>query len=141
MCEPVIEQEINDGRGRIDIVYKNRNKDGVFKDLKDLRNIPCPEIMVECKNYENDLTINEYNQLADRLIPHRGMLGFLLCRDKKDEKVVLAHCRDKNKGGANRYIIVLDDKDIVKLAELKMNSEDDTRINDFVERKIKEIIN
>ena len=97
--------------------------------------------MVECKNYENDLTINEYNQLADRLIPHRGMLGFLLCRDKKDEKVVLAHCRDKNKGGANRYIIVLDDKDIVKLAELKMNSEDDTRINDFVERKIKEIIN
>src|SRR4030067_2910477 len=55
LCPPVIEQEINEGRGRIDIVYKNRNKDGIFKDIKDLRNIPCPDIMVECKNYENDL--------------------------------------------------------------------------------------
>ena len=83
LCEPIIEQEINDGRGRIDIVYKNRNKDGIFKDLKDLRNIPCPEIMVECKNYANDLSINEYNQLSDRLNADRGMLGFLLCEIRK----------------------------------------------------------
>jgi hypothetical protein len=68
------------------------------------------------------------------------MLGFLLCRDKKDEKIVLGHCRDRYKGGSNRYITVLDDKDLELLASYKLNSEDDTKINGFVERKIKDII-
>jgi len=138
--EPIIEQEINEGRGRIDIVYKNRNKDGVFKNLKDLRDISCPEVMVECKNYKNNLSNTEYAQLNDRLIPHRGMLGFLLCRDKQDPEKVIKHCHDRYKGGNNKYIIVLDDKDLIHLSELKLQEEDDDSINDFIDSKIKEII-
>ena len=137
--EPVIEQEINEGRGRIDIAYGNRNKEGIFKNLKDLRDIKCPEIMVECKNYTNDLANGEYAQLSDRLIPSRGMLGFLLCRDKKDEKQVLKHCQDRNKGGSDKFIIVLDDNDLVQLADFKLNEDDDS-INDFIDEKIKEIV-
>ena len=83
--EPEIEREINEGRGRIDFTCKNKNKEGIFKNLKDLRDIKCPEIMVECKNYENALTNDEFQQINDRLIPHRGSLGFLICRDKKNK--------------------------------------------------------
>jgi hypothetical protein len=136
--EPVVEREINEGRGRIDITYGNRNKEGIFKNLKDLRNIMCPEIMVECKNYTNDLTNNEYSQLSDRLIPTRGILGFLLCRDKKDEKQVLKHCQDRLKGG--KYIIVLDDNDLIQLAKFKLDEEDDCSINDIIDEKIKQIV-
>lgn len=57
LCQPNIEQEINEGRGRIDIVYRNKNQEGIFKDLKDLRDIMCPDIMVECKNYVNNARI------------------------------------------------------------------------------------
>ena len=135
---PVIEKEINEGRGRIDFCCSNRNKEGVFKNLKEMRDIKCPDIMIECKNYENDLTNEEYSQLSDRLIPDRGMLGFLLCRDKKDKKKVLKHCQDRKKG--DKYIIVLDDEDLKILAGYKLNDEDDERINSFVDNKIKEII-
>ena len=138
--DPMIENEINERRGRIDIVYKNKNKDGLFKNLKELRDIPCPEIMVECKNYENDLTNNEYAQLNDRLSPHRGMLGFLLCRNKKDKQKVISHCKDRYRGGNNKFIIVLDDSDLIQLTKFKLGDEDDTSINDFIDQKIKEII-
>lgn len=140
VCAPLIEQEINEGRGRIDITYKNRNRDGIFKDLKELRDIICPDIIVECKNYENNLTNDEYSQLSDRLNPERGMLGFLLCRDKKDEEIVLKHCKDRHKGGTRKFIIVLDDKDLQALAGYKLNDDDDTNINNFIDRKIKQII-
>ena len=137
--EPVIEREINEGRGRIDITYKNKNKEGIFKNLKDLRGIPCPEIIVECKNYKTDLTNTEYSQLVDRLSPHRGMLGFLLCRDKVNKDKVLNHCHDRYKGGNNKYIIVLDDKDMNVLSGFKL-VDDEESINTFIEERIIELI-
>jgi len=140
LSEPIIEREINDGRGRIDFCCKNRNREGVFKNLKELRDIKCPEVMVECKNYENALKNEEFQQINDRLIPNRSQLGFLLCRDKKDKKQIIKHCNDRYKGGANRYIIVLDDEDLIELANHKLNDENDEFINDFVEERIKEII-
>ncbi len=136
--EPIIEKEINEGRGRIDFSCKNKNRDGIFKNLKEMRDIKCPDLLVECKNYENDLTNNEYSQLSDRLIPDRSMLGILICRDKKEENNVLKHCQDRKKG--DKYIIVLDDADLVELSKYKQNDENDDRINDFIENKIKEII-
>lgn len=138
--EPEIEREINEGRGRIDFTCKNRNRDGVFKNLKELRDIKCPEIIVECKNYQNDLTNGEYAQINDRLSPHRSMLGFLICRSKEDKTKVIKHCRDRYKGGNNKYIIVLDDEDLIDLANHRLNDEDAEFINSFVENKIKDII-
>ena len=140
LAEPIIECEINERRGRIDVVYKNKNKYGIFKNLKELRDIPCPNIMVECKNYENDLTNSEYDQLSGRLSPHRGMIGFLLCRDKKNEVHVIKHCKDRYKGGSNRYIIVLDDKDLAQLSKHRIDEANDDCINDFVDKKIDEIV-
>lgn len=137
--EPVIEVEINEGRGRIDITYSNKNKEGIFKDLKDLREISCPEIIVECKNYKKSLENPEFAQISERLVPGRGRLGILICRDKQDEQKVLAQCRDRRKE-PEKYIIVLDDNDLFKLGEFKLNEEDEESINNFINDKIKEII-
>ncbi len=137
--EPVIEREINETRGRIDITYKNKNKEGIFKSLSDLRKIPCPQIIVECKNYSSELKSDEYNQIFSRLSPDRGKLGFLLCRDKIDKQTVKKHCQDRYKGGENKYIIVLDDKDLKQLADLRIN-EDFISIDNFIEEKILEIV-
>ena len=78
---PVIEYEINGATGRIDIKFQNRNKPGFFKDIKEMRNILCPSIFVECKNYSGALDNPEYAQLSDRLSDQRGMFGFLICRN------------------------------------------------------------
>jgi hypothetical protein len=137
--EPITEAEINEGRGRIDVTYSNRNREGIFKDLKDLRNISCPEIIVECKNYKKSLQNTEFAQLNERLVPGRGNLGILICRDKQDENKVIAQCRDRHKD-PNKFIFVLDDKDLIKLGELKLNEENEDAINDFINNKIKEII-
>lgn len=139
VSEPKIEREINETRGRIDITYKNKNKEGIFKSLSDLRKIPCPQIIVECKNYSSELEADEYNQLISRLSPDRGQLGFLLCRNKIDEKTVIKHCQDRYKGRTNNHIIVLDDKDLKQLVDLRIN-EDFTSIDNFIEEKILEIV-
>ncbi len=136
--EPIIEKEINEGRGRIDFCCRNRNKEGIFKSLKEMRDIKCPDIIVECKNYTYELKNEEYNQLSSRLIPDRSRLGFLICRSKEDKIEVIKQCRDRLRD--NKYIIVLDDEDLIKLAKYKLNDEDDERINDFIDDKIKEII-
>jgi hypothetical protein len=142
--EPITEHEINQGTGRIDIVYRNRNKKGIFNDLRVLRGISCPEIIVECKNFEKKLTNKEFDQLNGRLSPDRGMLGFLLCRKKGDKKRVTKLCKAKYAGGNKKYIIVLDDQDLVQLADYKLyENEKDSRemVSKFIDRRISEIIN
>ena len=136
---PVIEKEINERRGRIDISYTNKNKEGIFKNLKDLRDISCPEILVECKNYKQPIANPEFAQLSRRLIPGRGKLGILICRDKQNESKVVQQCRDEHKD-PTKYIIVLDDNDLIQLGNFKLNEKEDESINDFIEDKIKEII-
>ena len=40
----------------------------------------------------------------------------------------------------DKYIIVLDDKDLIKLATFKSEDGNDERINEFIDNKIKEIM-
>lgn len=67
------------------------------------------------------------------------MLGFLLCRDKVDKKEVIKHCKDRHRLGNKKFIIVLDDNDLIELAKFKLNDNLDS-INDFVDKKVTEII-
>jgi hypothetical protein len=141
--EPITEHEINQGTGRIDIVYRNRNKEGIFNDLRVLRGIKCPEIFVECKNFEMRLTNKEFDQLAGRLNPARGMLGFLLCRKKGDIRRVTQLCKARFGGGNNKFIIVLDDQDLRQLADYKLYEteiEAREKVSQFIDKRISEII-
>jgi hypothetical protein len=138
---PVIENEINEGRGRIDIVYRVLDREGAFKKLRDIWKIHCPQVIVECKNYKNSLSNTEYDQLFGRLSKDRGMLGILLCRKKVDPAKVLKHCMDRLRSSRDRYIIVLDDDDLRYLGNLRLSQESySDSISDFMENKIAEII-
>ena len=134
---PTVEKEINERRGRIDIKFQNKNQPGFFKNIKDLRDIKCPSVFVECKNYTYDIRNPEFAQLADRLNKIRGMLGILVCRMITDKEKVIKHCQDRLKD--DKYIIVLDDDDMEKLVKLKIE-EGNEAIDDFMENKINEIV-
>lgn len=48
---PKMEENINEGRKRIDIIFNNSDKTGFFNSLNSIHHIKCPKIIVECKNY------------------------------------------------------------------------------------------
>lgn len=134
--KPVIEHEINEGRGRIDIKFQNQNKPGFFKNAKEMRKIMCPAVFVECKNYQ-DLDNPEFDQLAGRLDPLRGQLGLLVSRKGGNRERSIKHCRDRVVR-KNQYIVPLDDKDLEALSELKLKSNED--VDDYMEERLEEII-
>lgn len=133
---PVIEKEVNQGRGRVDIRYLNRNEKGFFKNLKDMRDILCPTISVECKNYHDDIGNPEFDQLAGRLNDKRGRFGLLICRKVSNRKKTIGHCHDHLDD--DKYIVVLDDRDMVQLSKFKEQGDDE--VDDFMERKIEEVV-
>lgn len=133
---PEIEKEINEGRARIDIRLHNRNKPGFFKNLKDMRDILCPTVAVECKNYQSDPNNPEFDQLSGRLTPLRGKFGLLICRKIINRRRTIGHCTDRVK--KEEFIIVLDDGDMAKLASLKKAG--DEEVDDYMDKKMDEII-
>ena len=109
-----VEEKINEGRGRIDIVARNAQSKGFFGDLPALNLIPCPYVMIECKNYSADVGNPEFDQLASRLDERRGRFGLLVCRTVADRVRALSLCKDKMNGG-HGYILALDDTDIIQM--------------------------
>lgn len=136
---PIIENEIHDGRKRIDLTFDNAAPSGFFYQLHDIRKIPCQYIVVECKNYTSEIANAELDQLAGRFSPNRGMVGFLICREIKNKGLFLKRCTDTYKDGRGT-IIPLDDYDLINvLKQVKKNGSFDY-VNDFLNEKMREII-
>lgn len=124
---PVIEQDLHEGRKRIDIDYTNIARHGFFHWLHDVHGVQCSFVPVECKNYSRKLKNPEYDQLAGRFGVQRGFVGILCYRGFADSKPsVIQHCRDAAKDGRG-YIIALDDDDLKALVaeRKKMSDQDD----------------
>ncbi len=116
---PKKEQEMHDGRKRIDITYSNAARSGFFYWLHSVKMIPCPFIMVECKNYSADPANPELDQLAGRFSVQRGQFGILVCRSCADRTRFRKRCRDTAQDGRG-YVLMLTDEDIEELVGLKM---------------------
>lgn len=134
---PVKEQEINEGRKRVDIVYDNGSK-GFFANLSSLHRVKCPYIFVECKNYSKELNNPEFDQINGRLNDKRGRFGILTCRTIDDVDQLTRRQKDLVNDNGN-YIIVLTDEDFVKLIEFRMNNNEEG-IDDYMEDKIKQLL-
>ena len=135
-----IEKEIDEGLGRVDVIFKNRNNEGFFKDLKDLVNIVCPKISVECKNYTKEIENPEIGQLSSRLNPQRGMIGFLLCRElNTKEKKRLLHAQRLMAAQEKKYLIILEDKDLKEMIKKRFEFGED-EVNHFLRDKYDELI-
>ncbi|MFZ2975890.1 MAG: hypothetical protein WA055_04685 [Candidatus Moraniibacteriota bacterium] len=138
LMSPKKEQEIHDGRKRIDIVFQNAAHNGFFFELPNNKSVPSGYIFVECKNYSGDPKNPELDQLAGRFSVNRGRFGFLVCRSFVDKNLFIKRCKDTAQDGRG-FILALDDNDIKNLLTLK--SKNNLRgINDFLESRYKELV-
>jgi len=117
LLSPKKENEIHQGRKRIDILMENGARSGIFHRLHDVRKLPCSFVPIECKNYTTDIANPELDQLAGRFSVNRGKFGFLCCRTFEDRAIFVERCRDTLRDDRG-LIVPLDDQAIVKLLDL-----------------------
>lgn len=116
VAHPKIEKKIHEGRKRIDIVFDNIAESGFFFLLGTIYNIPCSQIMVECKNYSEDIANAELDQMSGRFSARRGKFGIICCRNIVDKETFIK--REKDTFMDDRGLIIhLDDEDIIKLLD------------------------
>jgi hypothetical protein len=112
LCNPRKQDQIHEGRKRIDITYVNESKSGFFYWLS--IHYSCAHIFVECKNYGSEVGNPEIDQLSSRFSKSRGQVGILICRSIQDKKLLRTRCIDTAKDGRG-YMLALDDDDIIEL--------------------------
>ncbi|HEX4738681.1 MAG TPA: hypothetical protein VH331_14080 [Allosphingosinicella sp.] len=109
LITPTLELEINQGRKRIDIAYANAASQGLFREIREDPFLLAREIMVECKNYTEDLENQEIDQMIGRFDPRRGRFGIIACRAVQDEARLLERCRDMFRAQQGAAIVLTDD--------------------------------
>ncbi|MDD7973189.1 hypothetical protein [Roseinatronobacter alkalisoli] len=114
---PKKEQEIHEGRKRIDIIYTNAAQSGFFWRAHTAHNIASRMIMVECKNYSKDLANPELDQLSGRFAVNRGQLGMLLYRTVENYGRLCARCRDAAQDGRG-FMLALGDEQVTEFLNL-----------------------
>jgi hypothetical protein len=114
MIEPVKEAELHEGRKRLDIRFTNAASTSFFERILSAPQTRALTVPVECKNYTEDLSNPEFDQLSGRFGHTRGFFGLLCCRSIDNKDKMLASCRDAALDGRG-YIVVLDDADLIGL--------------------------
>ncbi len=131
-----VEDPINSGRKKIDITAYNISQKGFFFNLKNNHDIKCPYIIFECKNYKEDLDNSAYNQIETSLNNDIGILGMLICRKIKNQIKMMDSVKQiLNK--EKKYIIVIEDKDLLEMLLLKLNKKNPDMI---LEQKLKKLL-
>ncbi|BCP51742.1 hypothetical protein K32_03590 [Kaistia sp. 32K] len=121
---PRKEWEIHDGRKRIDIAFMNSADGGFFGQRRDDRTMNANMVLVECKNYTDDLANEEVDQLLGRFDENIGKFGFITCRSVDNLGRLEARLRDAavRKQG---YIICLTDEDMKAMLIAKSQLRDE----------------
>ncbi|PYC25881.1 hypothetical protein DMO17_09435 [Aquipseudomonas alcaligenes] len=109
---PKREKSIHNGRKRIDIEYTNSAKNGFFSWLA--QHYPAAKIFIECKNYDDDLSNPEVDQLSGRFSPSRGKFGIIVYRKCKNAHLLDLRCKD-TANDQRGYIVTLSDDEIIEL--------------------------
>lgn len=140
LTRPRKEQEIDEGRKRIDISFSNSATSGFFSKLAQTHRYAVPYIPIECKNYSEDLKNPEFDQMLGRLSRKRGMFGIMVCRKIDDPELVRKRCRDVVNNDPEKAIIVLEDNDIETLLTLRADDKE-KEISDYLDEKLRAILN
>jgi len=135
---PTLENEIHDGRKRIDLTFDNAANEGIFYRLSQNMEMPCQFIMVECKNYSSDIRNPELDQLSGRFSPNRGKVGFLVCRTIDNYDLFLNRCKDTYRDSRG-LIIPLIDIDLIELLN-NHNEWNSDFIETFLSNRIRNIM-
>ena len=138
LIHPHKEWEIHDGRKRIDIVFTNAADRGFFSQRRDDHKVNANTVIVECKNYSDDLANPEIDQLLGRFDDNRGKLGIITCRSVDDVNALEKRCRDAATRSQG-YIIVLTDADLTTMLRAKAQLNDDM-VEDLLHRKYRDLL-
>ncbi|MDA8027302.1 MAG: hypothetical protein M0T78_12355 [Actinomycetota bacterium] len=116
LVNPIRESRIHEGRKRIDIKFTNAASTGFFWRINTHHRVPAGYIVIECKNYSEDISNPELDQLVGRFSPTRGRLGLLVFRHADNSDVCVERCRDAFHDDRG-WILPLDDDDLKNLVE------------------------
>ena len=116
LVNPIRESRIHNGRKRIDIRFSNNARDGFFWRVHTHHDVPAGYVVVECKNYSEDVANPEVDQVSGRFSGARGQLGLLVCRTIEDRELCIARCRDTFTDGRG-WVLPLADSDLGLLVE------------------------
>lgn len=123
LISPRKEWDINEGRKRVDIVFTNAAERGFFAHRRNDQNVNANLIIVECKNYTNDIKNPEIDQLLGRFSNNRGKLGIITCRSIDNEEVLKKRCKDAA-NSSQGFVISLTDEDIIFMLQAKAKLQD-----------------
>jgi len=132
-----LQEEIDEGRRRVDFIMTNRASSGIFGHLVSQHQLKVPYVIFEAKNYHEDLGNNEFDQLCGRLKKPVGQLGFILCRKKMDPKAILDRQCDAYRD--EKLVLVLDDQDLQTLLAIAASGDENEKFT-FLDEKIKEVV-
>lgn len=138
LTAPSPEAPINDSKKFIDITYVNAAETGFFARIRDDTEIRARLIMIECKNYFDDPSNPEIDQIAMRFDPRRGRFGILLFRSASNRPRLDDRCRDISKSDG-KYILGFDDSDLIALLDL-ISSRRRSGIEAFVQTRFNSLI-
>lgn len=135
---PSIEEEIHEGRKRIDIVFENNSEQGLFFQLPTIHQVSSSLIMVECKNYSRDVANPELDQISGRFSVNRGKFGLILCRSIDDMTLFMERCKDTFKDGRGVIIPLVDQDLITALSEFIEKGQN--ALEEVIKGRFREII-
>ena len=121
LANPRKETPIHERRKRIDITFENSAEEGFFNKLPTIYQIPSSLIMIECKNYKEDIGNPEVDQLSGRFSTNRGKFGMLLFRKISNEELLMNRCKDICMD-KKEIIIPLMDKDLNDVLDCIINN-------------------
>ena len=117
LTNPKKEYGINEDRKRIDIVFYNTAKTGIFNEICNRFKISLNLLMIECKNYSKDIANPELDQMAGRLSYDKGMFGIIFCRHLYNEHLFIQREQDTYKA-ENKIIIHITDDRLIQLLNI-----------------------
>ncbi len=131
---PKIEYPINQGDQRVDIVMRNSANEGFFSDIITKNKIHAPYLIIECKNYRDNVGNPALSQTLLRFKEQRGKFGFIVYRSSTKEKKFFQKC--VNLRSAEGCIIPLNDSDIIEMLKLKLENES---IDEYLGEKLQKL--
>lgn len=131
---PRKEQEIHEGRKRIDIMMENSARSGPFSYITLIRGYPSGYVFFECKNYGREVGNPEIDQLSGRFSRERGKVGFLCCRQFEDRDHFIMRCRDTFRDDRG-LILPLEDATVLRWLDLVRQSK-----RHMLDREISDLI-
>jgi hypothetical protein len=138
LVSPKLEAPIHEGRKRIDIIFTNWSESGFFSSIKTAPQTRARYIIIECKNYSDDLENPEFDQLTGRFSPMRGQFGIISCREINKRESALRRCKDAavdNRG----VVILLEDSDLQTMLDFVANRQR-ANISRYMEDKLRSVI-